>query len=94
MIKNTNFAIIGRIPEDDEDTCCIYHDTTCEAACAAFRSDIYRYSDRKDQDKVSKVYGDSVFITCVLESDTKIKRLSIVPCSSPSRWKATPRSGG
>ena len=68
-----NYAVIGRIPFDDEDTCFCYSGVTHEEAERRFIADLYETSDRKDQEKVEAENGSPVIITCFLASESPIQ---------------------
>ena len=67
--KYKHVAVIGRIPEDDEDTCLFYSDITEAGADRAFKRDIYEIDGRKPKD-VLKGYSVTHFVTRMLSSET------------------------
>ncbi len=68
-----NYAVIGRIPFDDEDTCFCYSGVSYEEAEKRFIADIYETSDSNDQEKVAADIGSPVIITCFLASESPIQ---------------------
>lgn len=67
-----HYAVIGRIPYDDEDSCFLVEAKSLKDAEKKFTKWIYEGSDQKKSD-VIKTEGKAVYITHILESDTPIK---------------------
>jgi len=69
--KRLYWAVIGRIPYDDEDSCYIIRTTSREKAIENFEKQIYQDSD-KDPEKVIEEHGQAVFINHILTSKSEI----------------------
>lgn len=70
------YAVIGRIPGDDDDSCYTYEVATRQEAVKAFKKDIYNDSEGSEaedaKENIFKEYGVTVFIAHVLCSDSPI----------------------
>jgi hypothetical protein len=73
MSKVGHYAVIGRIPFDDEDSCYIYDNVTRDEAVDQFEADIYEDSGRDDQEETTEREGSAVYISHVLFSESEIK---------------------
>lgn len=76
-MKNKKYAsivIIGRIPFDDEDSCCSCQNMTKAEACDAFVAQVYQDAGRTDQDEVAKDAGSPVIVNYILHSASLIER--------------------
>lgn len=73
-----HIVVIGRIPEDDEDSVYIFTNLTEQEARNAFVESIYGdlFDDEKTPEKVEEQWGVSCFITCILASDTEIEGIA------------------
>ena len=70
------YAVVGRIPFDDEDSIHFYEtDEEAPPLFEWFSSDIYYESNRNDVKEVARDHGciHGVYITSVLVSDSPIK---------------------
>jgi|GEM_PF-2868229 len=67
-----HYAIIGRIPDDDEDSCYFYEAASSDAAVALFEQEIYedRFAPTADLAKaaIERNNGAAVFINHILKS--------------------------
>lgn len=74
-----NFAVVGRIPFDDEDTCCIYLEVTQEEALERFERDMLAaQGETADglRERLDLGPDDAiVYIIHVLECDSVIRRV-------------------
>ena len=68
------FAVTGRIPDSDEDSCFVFHAASREEAEAAFGESLYLHSDQ-DAETVKKHHGDAFYVTTVLRSASPIEIL-------------------
>ena len=73
-IKYKHIVVIGRIPEDDEDSVYMFTDLTEQEARDAFVESIYEdlFDEEKTPEVVEEQWGDSCFINCILASETPI----------------------
>lgn len=71
MTQLKNYAVVGRIPYDDEDSCTVVQAKSVKDAERQFTKWIYAGSDQKKSDVV-KENGTAVYINYVLESETPI----------------------
>lgn len=76
-MSNRFFAVVGRMPGDDEDTCCIFEAPDKNTACQMFEDSLYENEIRAEQLKldVMKTYGQLVFFSHVLVSNSPIEML-------------------
>jgi hypothetical protein len=74
-IKHNYVVVIGRIPEEDEDSVYFFNNLTEAQARKAFEKSIYadQYDDEKTPSKVRKDWGVSCYINLILAADTEIK---------------------
>ena len=77
MSEMKTYAVIGRIPGDDEDSCYIFQATSREDAMSMFAGRIYEDSGLTEEDRVRDIElhgGDfGAFINHILVSDLEIK---------------------
>ena len=66
-----NYAVIGRIP-DDEIYCFVYRNTTHAEAVDQFIEDLWEGHDPEARERTRKLHGTDAFIDQVLVSDTPI----------------------
>ena len=79
----TYYAVIGRIPFDDDDSCMVFEQMTEEEARKAFAFEMFRQKTSSDelareeqQASIKDVGGDlGVYITHVLASQSPIEQL-------------------
>lgn len=70
----TYYAVIGRIPFDDEDSIMFYESDEENPPLAEwFELDMYTEDDRGDMEEVHREHGTTVFITAVLKSASPIE---------------------
>lgn len=76
-IKYPHIVVIGRIPEDDEDSIYVYENLTETEAREEFEKTLYAddWGD-KTPSSVEADWGVSCYINAVLTSDTPINILS------------------
>lgn len=76
--KYKHIVVIGRIPEDDEDSVYMFTDLTESEAREAFVGAIYgdQYDEEKTPERVEEQWGVSCYINCILASDTEIKGIA------------------
>ena len=73
------YAVIGRIPGDDEDSCYTYENVTRKQAVKLFEKDIYNDGESSAgevadvREYAFKCHGVTVFINHVLSSDSAIE---------------------
>ena len=74
-IKHKYIVVIGRIPEEDEDSVYFFNDLTEAQARKAFEKNIYfdLADDEKTPSKVRKDWGVSCYINLILAADSEIK---------------------
>jgi hypothetical protein len=72
-MKKANYAIVGRIPGDDEDSVLTYENVTHKQALRSFEQDMYYGCSRAHKARVRRVYDSAVYITHVLVSAAPIK---------------------
>lgn len=72
---NHYYAVIGRIPGDDEDTCLFYEgeNLTTDDLTNLFVAEMYEMSDAIQKD-VNSAWGHVIYITHILESGKPIRR--------------------
>lgn len=72
------YAVIGRIPGDDEDTCCIFKASSREDAMQLFADIMYEDAADEDREHNIGVHGGDlgVFINHVLVSASEIQEAS------------------
>lgn len=68
----THYAVIGRIPFDDEDTAYFFNDVAEDTLHDLFAKQIYEDSGRDDQDDVYKEHGTPVFITYIIKTESEM----------------------
>lgn len=68
------FAVIGRIPGDDEDSFFVFHVATAEEAQEAFKEAIWatEADAKNEREAVRREYGCTVFVNSILVSDSPI----------------------
>ena len=68
------YAVIGRIPGDDEDSTYVFHAKSADEARSSFEFQMYSDTawDKKHKYQILREYGCSIFISIVLVSDTDI----------------------
>ncbi len=69
----TYYAVIGRLHDDDEDTCWLYQCDTVAEARQQFINEIRRDNDIPEADVVAGWEYTNVYITNVLSSTTPIE---------------------
>lgn len=69
------FAVTGRIPGDDEDSCHVFHLATREDALNAFADAMWEGETEIDRDSVMKEHGQPVFWNSIVASDTPITEM-------------------
>ena len=70
----TYYAVIGRIPFDDEDSIMFYEsDEENPPLEEWFERDMYDAEGRDDMEEVHREYGTAVFITAILKSAAPIE---------------------
>ena len=72
MSEKTNFAGIGRIPGDDEDSCYIFSVESVEEALEGFEKAIYEDAN-EDPEQMKQSHGATVFHTHILRSKAIIE---------------------
>lgn len=65
-----HYAVIGRIPFDDEDSCYTYEADSRESAASMFKQEIL---EEHGPNPPTDASGEPVIINIVLESETPIK---------------------
>ena len=71
-MSKMNFAVIGRIPGDDEDSCYIFSVERVEEALDLFEQAIYEDAG-EDPKQIEKSHGARVFHTHILRSEAAIE---------------------
>lgn len=72
----TYYAVIGRIPFDDEDSILFYESDEPNPPLEEwFERDMYDAEGRDDMEEVRAADGAAVYITAILKSDTEIDHL-------------------
>ena len=70
----THYAVIGRIPFDDEDSIMFYEsDEENPPLTEWFERDMYDAEGRDDMEEVYREHGTTVFITAILKSAAPIE---------------------
>ena len=70
----THYAVIGRIPFDDEDSIMFYEsDEENPPLEEWFELDMYDAEGRDDMEEVHREHGTTVFITAILKSAAPIE---------------------
>lgn len=69
------YAVIGRIPYDDEDTCLIFEAEEGTDVRQLFEDAMYEEIDNPEKNKAyhEKNHGAAVYINHILVSDTEIR---------------------
>lgn len=76
-VGTKTYAVIGRIPHDDEDTCCIFKASSREEAMQLFADIMYEDVDQDREHNIQVHGGDlGVFINHVLVSASEIQEAS------------------
>lgn len=76
-VKYPHIAVIGRIPEDDEDSIYFFTDLTEIEARSAFEKAIYDdICGDKTPSEVEEQWGVSCYINAILASDSKIRAVA------------------
>lgn len=77
MKKYPYIVVIGRIPEDDEDSVYMYTNLTEEEAREEFVKSIYADGPHEETpESVEEQWGVSCYINCILASESEIKGLA------------------
>ncbi len=71
-MSKMNFAVIGRIPGDDEDSCYFFSAESVEEALGLFEQAIYKDAG-EDPEQIEKSLGARVFHTHILRAETAIE---------------------
>lgn len=72
----THYAVIGRIPFDDEDSIMFYDSDEENPPLAEwFERDTYDAEGREDMEEVRAECGAAVHLAAILKSDTEIDHL-------------------
>ena len=71
-MKKKHFAIVGRIPFDDEDSCYCIEATTEQKAINKFMKCIIADSEFKNMRACIKQHDSAPFVNIILQSDTPI----------------------
>lgn len=73
-MSKSNYAIVGRIPYDEEDTIFCYDGVTEEEALERFEEDMISVSNRT-REQLEAAYGEDnfLYVNCILVSDFPIK---------------------
>ena len=71
-----HWLVIGRIIGDDEDTCIQYYEPTVQAACVAYRAEMYEMEKLSDEeiDRL-EANGEGVAINHVFECPGYLKEV-------------------
>lgn len=73
---NHYYAVIGRIPGDDEDTCLFYEgeNLTTDDLTNLFVAEMYAATECSTE-AVIKTWGDVIYVTQILQSTNPMQRL-------------------
>jgi len=69
------FAVTGRIPGDDEDSCLVFQDVSRGGAIESFEQAMFEGKPSEARDNVFNEHGASVFINSVVVSNTPIEQI-------------------